>query len=488
MALRRRYLKMRGRRWWFQIAVPTRSQSRLKRKTIHENLFTSDPLTAQIKANERAAHWQREFDLDRLSTSERPSEVFRSTLETTLRRIEWIGRTHRDEEDRATALGLLLDEQLDPHVRRLGYHDASEIVPGDLPPDVKAAADAVQAALRGEREVPVAYRTPFSELAGLFLVDRQRDQRDRLTGQTIGQMEATFRLFRDHIEDAPLAAVDRKVASAFVDKLGRLNKNWGRSPQTKYRTLDQLLANAEKTTDAKLSNITLARHVSALNSLWEWAERRGEVDGTTPFEAPDTKRAKRARSTAHLPWTDDAIAAYFRRVPDRSKPGLPDPLYWLPMVALLSGMRLEEICALEATDIKVAEGVSYFDIPQGKAEGSIRVVPVHGGLAELLKLAPTSGYVFPQLVPGGPDAKRSWNIGKHFGRLFRQIEGGSTFHAFRKNVAQAFERSRVPEHESSQLLGHKRAGLTYGVYSPNGLTIQQKAELIGRLSLPNALT
>lgn len=488
MALKRRYLKLRGRRWWFQIAVPARSQHRLKRKTVHENLYTSDPLTAQIKANERAAHWQREFDLDRLAASERPSDVFRATLESTLQRVEWIGRTHRDEEDRASALEVLLEEQLAPHVRRLGYLDASEILPGDLPPDVEAAADAVQAALRGEREVPVAYRTPFSELAASFLVDRQRDPRDRLTGQTIGQMEATFRLFRDHIEDAALATVDRRTASAFIDKLGRLNKNWGRSPQTKQLNLDQLLARAAaKMGEERLSNVTLARHVSALTSLWDWAARKGDVDGATPFEAPDTKRAKRARSTANKPWTDDAIETYFRRIKDRSEPGTPDPMYWLPLVALLSGMRLEEICSLEVKDIKAAEGISYFDIPKGKAEGSIRVVPVHKGLKKLLDLAPSSGYLFPKLTPGGPDAKRSWNIGKHFGRLFQQVEGGSTFHAFRKNVAQTFERLRVRENESSQLLGHKKAGLTYGVYSPNGLTIQQKAELIGSLPVPAAI-
>ncbi|MVS97720.1 tyrosine-type recombinase/integrase [Devosia sp. L53-10-65] len=467
------------------MAVPARSQPRLKKATIQENLYTTDQLVAQVKANERAAYWQRAFDLDRQPSSEAPSEIFQSTFESTLQRIEWIKRTHRDEEDRSSALDLLLDEHVGPYLAELGYHDASQIEPGDLPRDVEAAADAVQAAIRGSRQVPLKYQKSFSDLAEQFLLDRQRDPRDRLTAQTVGQMEATFRLFRDHIKDAALASVDRRSASDFVDKLGKLNRHWGRSPETKHRSLDQLLASAGASPEDRLSTVTLARHVSALNSLWEWAVGRGEVAGDTPFEAPNTRRAKRARVSANAPWTDDAIATYFRRVRDRSSSGLPDPAYWLPMVALLSGMRLEEICSLERSDIKSAEGVRYFDIPQGKAEGSIRVVPVHDALLPLLDIAPERGFLFPNLTPGGPDRKRSWNVGKRFGRLFRQIDGASTFHAFRKNVAQTFERERVREHESSQILGHKKAGLTYGVYSPNGLTIRQKADLIALLRVPS---
>jgi integrase len=458
MASRRRYLKLRGRRWWFQLAVPTKSQWRLKKKVIEENLFTSDPLTAQTKANDRAAHWQREFDLDRLAESPRPAEVYKATLEMTRQQIEWINRTHRDEQDREFALDRLLDTYLDQHVARLGYHDASEIQPGDLPSDVEAAANAVMAARTGLSEVPREYRTPFSELSKAFLIDRQRDPRDRLTGQTIGQMEATFRLLRDHIGDASLVSVDRKVASEFLDKLGKLDRNWGRSPHTKDRSLDQLLAIAAKNGGERMSNLTIARHVSALNRLWEWALRRGEVELPTPFEAPDVRRAKREQK-ANPPWTDAAIRAYFRSQPDRSKPGKPDPFHWVPKVALLSGMRLEEICSMEVHNLKIAEGVRYFDIPKGKAEGSVRVVPLHPDLLELLKIAPEKGFLFPDLVPGGPDAKRSWNIRKVFGRLFRPIEGATTFHAFRKNVSQAFERLRVPETEASQLIGHKKAGM-----------------------------
>lgn len=64
------------------------------------------------------------------------------------------------------------------------------------------------------------------------------------------------------------------------------------------------------------------------------------------------------------------------------------------------------------------------------------------------------------------------------------MEGRSTFHGFSKNVVQTFERRRIPETEVAQIVGHGKKGITYRVYSPNGLTIQQKRELVELLALP----
>ncbi|MET4635613.1 tyrosine-type recombinase/integrase [Kaistia defluvii] len=101
-----------------------------------------------------------------------------------------------------------------------------------------------------------------------------------------------------------------------------------------------------------------------------------------------------------------------------------------------------------------------------------------------MALAPSKGYLFADLRPSKLDGKRGAGIGKTLGRRFKPITGHSTFHAFRKNVAQTFERHRIPDTEAAQILGHKKVGMTYGVYSPNGLRIDQKRDLIALLALP----
>jgi integrase len=432
-------------------------------------------------ALQRGAHWKREFDLARgVLHADEPR--LRDVFADTVRQVKWIESRYRDREHREAQLDLLFESIMAPELRRLGLSDVSEIEEGQVRPEVEAAIDAIKAARSGATEVPAQYRTPFSEIAESFLTDRQREQENKLTEQTKGQFEAVFRLFRDHTDDAPLALLDRRTVASFLDKAKRLNRNWGRSPRTKERSLSELLTLAGKVNGPKITGRTLNRYVSALNQVWAWAAARGEVTAPNPLSG--FRERQRSRRDANMPWPDPAITDYFAANPDQSKPDRPDPFYWLPRIALLSGMRLNEICSLEAHDIKEAEGVTYFDIPKGKTESSVRVVPVHTQLAAFLRVAPTRAFLFPDLTPGGPDKKRSWNIGKRLGARFRDIEGTSTFHGLRKNVVQTFERTRVPETEAAQIVGHRKKGITYSVYSPNGLTIQQKHELIERLSLP----
>jgi hypothetical protein len=45
------------------------------------------------------------------------------------------------------------------------------------------------------------------------------------------------------------------------------------------------------------------------------------------------------------------------------------------------------------------------------------------------------------------------------------------------------ERDRVPENEWAQVFGHEK-GFTYGRYNPDGITLEQKAAIIARISYP----
>lgn len=488
MAPRANWLKRRVNVWWFQIAVPVAVQPAVGKKMVAENLKTADRRLAQHLALERAAHWKREFDLLRASEVEtQPPHV---VFEEVVQRINWLKQKFRDPDDLDEQLDLLWDGYADPEARRLGVGELSETDPDEVHPEVAAALEAIKAARAGKVDTPDEFQAPFSALSARYIADIQRDSSNRRTLQTISQMEAVFRLFRYHIDDKPLATVKGKVVAAFFDKVKRLDPNWGRSPDTKGRTLDQLLAFYAKAGGKVLSSRTLNRYVSSLNGLWEWADSRGEVSGRNPFSGHWTK--VKTRRNAHAPWTDDALKVVLSLEANPGSKGKPNPLYWLPRIALLSGMRLNEICSLEWADVQTAEGVTYFDIPEGKTESSVRVVPVHSALAPFLDLCPRSGFLFPNLVPGGPDRKRGWNIGKKFGRVtLAAVKAGSltaeqrsTFHGFRKNVAQAFERHRIAETEAAQIIGHKKPGMTYGVYSPIGLRIEQKQGLVELLRLP----
>lgn len=482
----RRYLKRRGNRWWFQIAVPEDCRPSLDKSIIEINLSTADEVYAQAKALELAGQWKQTFAVLRGSEGPTPAQAFASARARTLADIAKLPVPDRgpfDEGPLDDHRDLLYDLALQKLLSRLGYNDASEIKPGDLTAAEEAELAGTKAAIESSPAVPVEYRKPFSELAADFIKDRQRPGSDRrLRGQTVAQYEATFRLYRDHTGDAPLAKSDRKSVREFFDKLKRLHKDWGRSPETKKRTLDQLLVISAHTEGPRMSDKTLFRYMSTLGQLWDWARDGGEVNGESPFKRQ--VRKGKQESDQNDPWTKEALLALLNGHEDESKPGNPDPFYWLPRICLLSGMRPDEVCSLETIDLRTAEGIRYFDITAAKTSAGVRVVPIHSALAPFLKLVPKEGYLFPNLRPGGPDQKRWWNIGKVIGRRVRKIEGATTFYGLRKNVIETFERNRMRDTEIAQLVGHGKKGITYRVYSPNGLRIDQKRDLIELLALP----
>jgi len=473
-----RYTKLRGNIFWFQMGVPVALQAHYQVKIIQETLSTTDRTVAAHMAQERAVHWKREF---RLQANTGTAHAPRAVYQETVRKVEWIADSYRDPDARDMQLDILWDGIAGKEAARLGYLDISEAPPELVAPDVDAALTAIKAA-RSNLAMPDRFKTPFSELAKRFIEDRQRDSRSSLADQTISQRQAVYRLFQSYIKDGALATVDIRKASEFFDKVKTLHPHWGRSPETKTRSFAEVLALSARMDGERISGRTIARYASDLAALWDWSVKQGEVSGTNPFAGQRVEG--RTRKGANAPWSVDALRTLLGGYDEAGSAGHPDPIYWLPRIALLSGMRLNEICSLEAINLCEAEGVRYFDITVGKTESSVRVVPIHPALDRFLSLAPSKGYLFADLKPSNLDGKRGAGIGKMLGRRFKLIDGHSTFHAFRKNVAQTFERHRIPDTEAAQILGHKKAGMTYGVYSPNGLRIDQKRDLIELLALP----
>ncbi len=154
----------------------------------------------------------------------------------------------------------------------------------------------------------------------------------------------------------------------------------------------------------------------------------------------------------------------------------------MPLIALFTGMRLNEICQLDAADIQELEGVSCFVVARGergptsdkrlKTAASTRVIPVHPQLQEIgfLTFAErqrASGHqkLFPELELSGSgyysDAFSKW-----FARFLTKCgaaEPKTCFHSFRHCYRDALREARI-EHQIALALG----GWTSGTSSDGG--------------------
>ena len=155
--------------------------------------------------------------------------------------------------------------------------------------------------------------------------------------------------------------------------------------------------------------------------------------------------------------------------------------YWLPLLGLLTGGRLNELSQLYLDDIKQSDtdkDVWYIDfnmVQSGKVadkslktKNAIRIVPIHDvliqlGLLKYVAALKKSGHdrLFPELtldgMKGYGKAADTWFNERFLGRQLKmQRDGKKTFHSLRHCFITAAERLDISERVIAQIAGHER--------------------------------
>ena len=470
------YLQNRHNKWRAKVRIPVELRGRYEgRELLQRTLQARDKASAKAEAEAWEAGLRSEW------AAVSPNVT---TSRTALRQIY--------EDGRRAALGgeylVFADDDTEPAEAGIDYEtdkleEQAEAAGGELHPAASARLAALQDAKtlrRGKTPKPRKELEPsFSELAAEY-VRLWATQKGLKESNTRQQKEATFRLFAGYSGDKPIRQVKRADAAGFMDALRQLDPLWSRSPKAKGMTWAEIIKSFGGR-PAGLSASTLNRHGTTLQELWRWADDRGHCEGKNPFVGFHEKLKPGRNQLGYLPWTVDELRLLFGPPPKRTD------VAEIMVVALHTGMRLNEIASLTLGDIREAEGVSYIAVTDAKTQAGNRQVPLHPRIAWLGKVAgkPTDR-VWPGFNDEGPGKKPGHDAGREFSR-FKAAKGFTdrrkVFHSFRKNVTEIMERQSVSENEWAQVLGHER-GFTYGRYSPHGITLARKAELIGLIEYP----
>jgi integrase len=136
--------------------------------------------------------------------------------------------------------------------------------------------------------------------------------------------------------------------------------------------------------------------------------------------------------------------------------------FWVPLIGLYTGARLNEICQLEIKDIYQYKdtGIWVFDINKNKEsdpnkslknDGSIRIIPVHKKLIELgfidfFKTQKNNKRLFSDLPYVNSNNKYGDNLQRWFNRTYKNRCGVTTpktsFHSFRHTVITSLENDK----------------------------------------------
>jgi integrase len=131
--------------------------------------------------------------------------------------------------------------------------------------------------------------------------------------------------------------------------------------------------------------------------------------------------------------------------------------YWLPLLELYTGARIEELCSLYLEDFKVEHGVNVISINGNhdkklKSNAAERLIPIHPelehlGLLKHVKKLRTrkEERLFPELSRGRDGCSQTPS--RWFGKFKLRLGITSqfkVFHSFRHTVANALKQADVP--------------------------------------------
>lgn len=233
-------------------------------------------------------------------------------------------------------------------------------------------------------------------------------------------------------------------------------------------------------------------YVAKVGEMFAWAARKGFMATNPAVGAVERKKKTTREQDARHEFSHENLCLIFSAPwfvtgkGERSASGkfwrFQPYHYWLPLLGLFTGGRLNELAQLHLSDIqRTTAGVWFVNFSASavnadepakrlKTVNSIRQVPLHPelvrlGLPKYTQALVSAGYdrLFPELrfdrVKGYGKAAGQWFDEKFLGnRLEIPRDGMQTFHSFRHNFISALTRLDPPlgEFVINQLSGHER--------------------------------
>lgn len=351
-----------------------------------------------------------------------------------------------------------------------------------------------------------------------------------------GNIDAIGKLAVAYFGDIPIETVSKDKQKAFFVWMGRLPKNHGKkhgknrfcrdAPKNseKYnRTKHDEIADADAADDAvidevraknSISNVekrallserltprltltTLRRNRDGLNRLFKAAIELGckeppvaltykEVESAVKAAAPDDPLYVRVtKPKIRMPWSEERLAAFLTSPlytgcfsqDRRSRPGkvvIRDSLYWVPLIVMTIGSRIEEILILKRRNFVRRNGVDCLNIgldsdQDGKTEDSQRVIPIPQLLLDLgfddwvRNLDEKHGpLLFPDAVERATTSDITSPFSKALNRILNTLGLGDfdeDFYAMRKTLSSMLGAADVQEGQRQAIAGHRNGSI-----------------------------
>jgi len=290
----------------------------------------------------------------------------------------------------------------------------------------------------------------------------------RWTPKTKIEIVACHRLIQDILGDVDVKSITKAVVLDFRSKLMRLPANQYKIYPGK--TASEVLDLPDVT---PMSIKSANKYISRLGSLLSYCVKGSllTVNYAQGMLIPEKRRSDEERKA----YTVEELKLILKGLPkDQEKP----ERYWIPVVAMFSGLRLDEICQMYVADVQQVDDVWCFSVNDDqdkkvKTLSSKRVIPIHPTLLKCGFLKYVEGLragEVPRLwmnlnwreTDGYSNAFGKWF--QKFNRSHVTTDKAKVFHSLRHTVTDTMKQSGVQEVVISEIMGHANDSMTMSRY------------------------
>jgi len=282
------------------------------------------------------------------------------------------------------------------------------------------------------------------------------------------------------IGDISIDELSYEVGREYKNTLMKLPANRNKIKQYRDLSIPQML----ELKPEPMSTQTVNNQISTVIALMNWARKQGYIKENY-FEGLKLRSTKQAQDE-RKPFSDDDLKRIFDPEMYKEATDGNEARYWIPLIGLYTGARLNEICQLHVKDIKQEDGLWCMHITAKggddknfkrlKNKASERLIPLHDKLIELgfikyMAKQKKIGAVrlFPELTysrnSGWGRLPGRWFNDSFLRKKLKITDPAKSFHSFRHTVADRLKQLGVAEAFISELLGHSSGdSMTFGRY------------------------
>lgn len=421
----------------FRIRIPTYLVDLLGIKEIRKSLETDSLQLATLRAVRLAATYKLAFtNMKKKTKNRRPKR-----------------------ETFSTELITFFDSNSNPVTIDFG---------GDKEMELQAARELMSLSQKGRSgSPPTETQTTLSEALSQYLAEKRSRG---LVERSLLDYEAALNDFIELHGNTPLSSVTRDSVIQVYNQFKRLPSNRRKLPEFRDKNLHEILS---MPCNRPMSKTTHRKFITRVSQFFNWCVYWEKM--TRNPAAGLVEKAGDGSNDRH-PFNDEDLRRLFSSTEFRDKSFKHPYQYWVPLIALFTGARINEICQLRPQDILVEEGIHCIhftgDAGNLKTQASKRLIPIHEHLVECGLIVfvnhireKNSDRLFPELRNGreGPGQTAS----KWFSRYRKRCDINDpkkTFHSFRHTVATRLSYEGCQDYEIADVLGHKTSMITTSRY------------------------